>query len=65
MQKVTEALESCKEDSEETAAGFKQDAGLHQCSLEMQGASNKDRKCVYWHWPQAGVVLIEKEEKNS
>ena len=46
-QKVTEALESCREDSEEMASGFKQDAELHQQSPETQGGYNRNRKGVY------------------
>lgn len=47
-QKVTEALESCREDSEEMASGFKQDAELHQPSPETQGGYKRNRKGVYW-----------------
>ena len=62
-QKVTEALESCKEDSEEMASGFKQDAELHQPSPETQGAQMKiEKMCI---GPKLACFLIKKEEKNS
>ena len=47
-QKVTEALESCREDSEEMASGFKQDVELHQRSPETQGGCKRHGKDVYW-----------------
>lgn len=62
-QKVAEALESCKEDSEEMASGFKRDAELHQPSPETQGGSNRNRKDVCS--PRVGVLFDQERGKKQ
>lgn len=57
MQKVTEPLESCKEDSQEMAPGFKRDAALHQGCPETQGGSDRNSQGGDWHWPRVGMLF--------